>query len=243
MRSILTFAALMAFLPLACGPSEEETQEKQFQAELQGLSSPDRQKRMEAARGMVEHRGDKRAVRSLLVALAHEEDPEVREAIVASLGEIGDPEATPALTALLSHEDPEVQRVAIVALGKIGKESGDKRAVPALIDRLARGVPWIRALAAGALHQVTNHSVEIDWLDEFAVREGVRLWETWEKEHRYEIPPIVEAGPVTPAGEKEAWWKRMDREAAMKKRPAWPKEAENPPPPPIPGVPPPPPAP
>jgi hypothetical protein len=224
-RALRIAFVVLALMPLACGPSEEQRREDQYQRDIQTLSAPDRRARMEAARAVASHKGDKRSVNALLSALAHEEDPEVREVMIEALGDLGDPEATPVLVALLTHEDPEVQRLAVIALGKIGKQSGDKRAVPALIDRLARGVPWVRAISAAALHQITGHAVEIDWLDEFAIREGVRLWEAWEKEHRHEIPVLVEA-PVAPAGEREPWWRQVDREGAAKKKPSWPEAAE-----------------
>lgn len=230
-RGPLALMALAGSLVLSsCGPSEEQKREEAFQRDLAALHSSGRRERMEAARNLGA-RGDKRATLEMIEALAREEDPEVREEMIRALGDLRDERATPVLVALLLHEDPEVERVAIVALGKIG----DKRAVPHLIDRLARGVRWIRSVAAGALHQITGHDEPADWLDEFAVRDGVRRWERWWKDHRAEVSALVEVprGPPAPGGEIEPWWKTVDREGGETRRPPWstPPDRPRPPPP------------
>jgi hypothetical protein len=71
----------------------------------------------------------------------------VREATAKALGQIGDPQATPALIQVLRDEKWEVREAAAKALGQIG----DPQATPALIQALQDKDWWVRRAAAWAL--------------------------------------------------------------------------------------------
>src|SRR4029453_11119523 len=62
---------------------------------------------------------DVRAVEPLIIWLKNQ-DNEVRQAAIETLGQIGDPRAVEPLIAYLEHQDDEVRQAAIKALGQIG---------------------------------------------------------------------------------------------------------------------------
>jgi HEAT repeat protein len=78
--------------------------------------------------------GGPRAVQALREALERESQPLVTCAMLQALGKMGNPEVAPAVRAKLGSEDLSVVKFAARAV----KALGDKEAVPALIEALAR---------------------------------------------------------------------------------------------------------
>jgi len=74
----------------------------------------------------------------------------VRWAAAKALGQIGDPQATPALIQALQDKDRDVRRAAAEALGQIG----DRQAIPALIEALKDEDEGVRRAAAEALEKI-----------------------------------------------------------------------------------------
>ena len=109
---------------------------------IDALSSRDEALVLDAVKSLGALR-DRRAVEPLLAALA---DDHVRYRAVISLGQIGDPRAYDAVRAI-AERDPtdDAQANATLALGLLR----DRRAVPMLVERVARGRD--AGVAAGAL--------------------------------------------------------------------------------------------
>jgi HEAT repeat protein len=78
--------------------------------------------------------GSEAATLTLERRLREETDPEVRAAIVAALGEAGDPNLAPALEPLLEDADPDLRRAVATALGRLGNPA----AATALAQALAQ---------------------------------------------------------------------------------------------------------
>ncbi len=81
-----------------------------------------------AALGLGNFPGSEEALLALLFAFPGEDEPQVREGIVISLGELRDDKAVPLLSSLLYDASFAVRHAAIQALGKIGASE----ALPAL---------------------------------------------------------------------------------------------------------------
>jgi HEAT repeat protein len=108
---------------------------------------PEAPYRMEQiAEEMKRHKGDIPYLISLLKS-PYQLD---REKAVDYLGDIGDPEAVPALIEALN--DPVISWLAAESLGKIG----DKRAVGPLVAVLNSNEKWVRRNAATALGQIRD---------------------------------------------------------------------------------------
>ncbi len=73
-----------------------------------------------AARGLGNFPGNAQALAALLSAFPDEDEPQVREGIVISLGELRDDKAVPLLLSLLNDAGFAVRHAAIRSLGKIG---------------------------------------------------------------------------------------------------------------------------
>jgi HEAT repeat protein len=85
-----------------------------------------------AARGLGKFPGNERAVAALMEKFPDEDEPQVREGIVLSLGELRDKRAVALLTSLLRDESFAVRHAAAQALGAIGASD----ALPALRQAL-----------------------------------------------------------------------------------------------------------
>jgi len=113
-----------------------------------------------------------------LVALLTSKDPALLIPAVSLLGDLGGPEAAPALLPLAAHENASLRQATIIALGRLGDRSasktiagrltdtdrwvrrealrslarlGSKEQAPDIAKRLADEEPWIRGQAAMAL--------------------------------------------------------------------------------------------
>lgn len=90
---------------------------------------------------------DDQAVGPLLEVLAEASDPEVRIATVYALGELGSPEAWPAIDELLDTEEWALRARAASALGKLGVPA----ATPHLVQSMRDENWWVRRSAAAAV--------------------------------------------------------------------------------------------
>lgn len=91
--------------------------------------------------------GDLAAVGVLISAVERGRDPRLRAAAAGALGEIGSPNAVPALVRALEDGHAEVRVSAAVALGQVS----DPSAVPALASALGSGLHEVDRAIAGAL--------------------------------------------------------------------------------------------
>lgn len=122
---------------------------------VQALGDPDMRVKAKA----IDTLGDLRATDATPVLIQHlflrETDEDVKQRILASLGKIGDPEATPSIVEFLRRDlDPDVQGTAIFALGEIGSSD----ALPALdkIQETSKN-PTLQRLAREAVTKINYH--------------------------------------------------------------------------------------
>lgn len=135
--------------------------------------------RVEAARALGKFKAFS-AVFPLLNSLKDNEETEVREAAIWSLGELCDISAVPRLIELVDHPEKQLQLVAIEALGKIG----DVRAVDTVLKCIHAETCKIRNAAIVALGRIGEHSsahelLELLYSDEFDCEEE------WDDEDDY----------------------------------------------------------
>lgn len=108
------------------------------------------------------------AVEPLLVALANDyDDPDVRVAIIETLGELGDPRAVEQLTDLLMDDFVNVCLAAAEALGSIG----DPAAVPALIRALSDEYEAVCMAAAESLGAIGDERAVVPLISILADQE------------------------------------------------------------------------
>jgi HEAT repeat protein len=93
---------------------------------------------------------DDQAVAPLLEILAEATDLEVEIATIETLGELGSPEATPALESRLGSPQWELRAKSAGALGGIG----DPASIPLLVEALRDGNWWVRRSAAAAIARI-----------------------------------------------------------------------------------------
>lgn len=122
---------------------------------VQALGDPDMRVKAKA----IDTLGDLRATDATPVLIQHlflrETDEDVKQRILASLGKIGDPQATPSIVEFLRRDlDPDVQGTAIFALGEIGASD----ALPALagIQETSKN-PTLQRLAREASTKINYH--------------------------------------------------------------------------------------
>jgi HEAT repeat protein len=95
--------------------------------------------------------GDPRALETLLPYIDGDDDPQLQQATLQAIGDIGDDEATQAVADRLVADEPEVRTNAARALGRIG----DTRAIDPLSTLLAEDDDdSVRTSAAWALNQI-----------------------------------------------------------------------------------------
>lgn len=155
------------------------------------------------------------AIHALVEALFHFDfDPNLRVAVIDSLGSIGDPEAVPELLEILDDDDSDVREAVVMALGEIGdsqavpqlldslydEESvvrwsvarslgqiGDPAAVPALIATL-RADYWVRGAAAEALGKIGDSAAVPELIEHLSNTD-----EAWIDEHTAVCDVVAEA--------------------------------------------------
>src|SRR5271157_4633124 len=150
----------------------------EHEALLRALEDPSPEARGWAVEALV--RVGAPVVPALAERLRHRE-VYVRQAAVVALGDIG-PDSAPALTALVAaaiDRDEGVRRVASAVLPRVDPAwaiaPGTRLALPAVIDGLRSGLPWISRAAAALLVRVGRPAVP-------ALAELLADWE--EKAHR-----------------------------------------------------------
>lgn len=111
---------------------------------------------------------DDEAVGPLVEILETSNDLEIRIATIEALGEIGNPEAEPTLSALLSSPEWQLRAKTASALGGLG----DPEAIPGLVESLRDENWWVRRSAAAALALIPKGIealyAELDDEDRFA---------------------------------------------------------------------------
>ena len=121
---------------------------------LDALHSPEREVRRAAARALIGHAGID-ALPSLIQASA-DQDVEVRQAVVAAMGELGDARAIPPLLDRLAHDPAaQVRAEAAFRLGKIGTVDLVK---PLRQAATSDGDVQVRRWAAAAVEAVSSVS-------------------------------------------------------------------------------------
>jgi HEAT repeat protein len=126
---------------------------------------------------------------------------EVRQAIVKALGEIGDPQAVPALIDALKDEDWRVREAAVEALRKIGPP-----ALPALIEMLKDKREWVRQATVQALGEIGDSRATSALIRALGDKdEGVRQAAA---EALSKLPPII--SPPQSEKERRTWqnWRK-----------------------------------
>jgi hypothetical protein len=122
----------------------------------------------------------------------------VRQAAARALGQIGDPQATPALIQALRDKKWEVRRAAAEALEKIG----DPQATPALIQALRYEDVGVRQAAAWALEKIGDPQATPALIQ--ALQDGwVRDVAAWA------LLKLLPIAPPQNKQERRAWQKRM----------------------------------
>ena len=80
----------------------------------------------------------------------------------------------------LQHENPGVRVDAAIEAGN----SGDKRTVPFLIDRLTDQDSTVRMISATALRKITGRDFGfVPWASPQQQEEAVKKWRAWRKEN------------------------------------------------------------
>lgn len=133
---------------------------------------------------------DDEAVAPLLEILDESHDLEIRLATIEALGELGNPEAEPALSRLLATDEWRIRAKAATALGGLG----DPDAIPGLLASLRDSNWWVRRAAASALAGLPDGIAS--------------LYGALEDEDRYAVDAAAEA--LTDAGELVSARRRID---------------------------------
>jgi len=110
--------------------------------------------------------GDRDAIGPMVEALENEKEDAVRQVLFEALGEIGDPQASPAIEKLLGEGHWSVRVAAIEALAKLRTKSG----VGALIQQMQK--------EKGRLLTDIRHALE-ELTGEMAYRENKKAWKEW----------------------------------------------------------------
>jgi len=108
------------------------------------LGEPDESMRMAALMALSEREARRAALDT--ARLIDDPSPEIRDRAIEALGNLGNPEAAPALAAAFSSDDYQLSRMASDALRAIGPGSA-----PALIDALALPGERVRELVVSTL--------------------------------------------------------------------------------------------
>ncbi len=90
-----------------------------------------------------------------VISLLKDSDPQVVRYAAEALGDLGSPEAIPALEAALSHPDDNTVYQVLLALGKLR----DPKAVPKIVPMLKRSL-WVQTAALEALARIGGAEVE-----------------------------------------------------------------------------------